>query len=369
MIANVSQKSWLELDAEALRHNVAGVRRLVGDARIMAVLKSNAYGAGATHMARLLADNGIEHYAVATVDEGVSLREAGIVGEILCLTCFDDADMDPMIGHALTPTIYAEEAVAILERHATGNRLPVWIKVDTGLGRLGVPTATAPGLIERISNDPSLAISGIYTTLTESRTRDPVQLRRLLDLRTAFASRLDTRWSAASSNGILSLPASYLDVVRPGIMLLGFPPSEPERMDDELVATADIRPVVTWKTRVAMLKTIAAGEQVGYGEGTPLARDTVVAALTVGWSDGYTTQEDADAQVLIRGRRCKVMTVSANTTVVDVSEIRDAARGDEAVLLGRQGQASVAPETLARCAGGVYRMLAAIPSRIARTWT
>ena len=362
---------WLELSRSALHHNLAGVRRLVEPAQVMAVVKANAYGAGATGMARVLQDGGVTRFAVATVDEAVALREAGIGGDILCLTYFDRSDAEAIRHLNLTLTVFSENGVSILSAIAreTGTRLTVWVKVDTGLSRLGVPIEGAAQFIDGVVRDTPLDITGIYSTLTEDRDRDRQQLARLLALRQQLPAAFDAAWSLASSHGILTMPESCLDVVRPGVMLLGFLPSERSRMDAQRVASADLRSVVTWKTRIASVKTVPAGGQVGYGEQLPLAGDTRVACLMVGWSDGYSGSPKQKSCILIGDHRCPVLALSANTTLVDVTAMESAKAGDEAVLLGRQSDAEIGLEELARAAGGVYRMLAGIPARVARIWT
>jgi alanine racemase len=139
-------------------------------------------------------------------------------------------------------------------------------------------------------------------------------------------------------------------------------------MDARRVERADLRSVVTWKARISGVKTLPAGEQVGYGQGSPLTAGTRVASLMVGWSDGYSGSPEDDSCVLVSGSRCPVLALSANTTLVDVTAVGSARAGDEAVLLGRQSTATVDPEELARAAGGVYRMLAGIPARVPRIW-
>ncbi len=362
---------WLELSRSALHHNLAGVRRLVEPAQIMAVVKANAYGAGATGMARVLQDGGVTRFAVATVDEAVALREAGIGGDILCLTYFDRSDAEAIRHHDLTFTVFSEGGVSTLAAIAreTGGRLRVWVKVDTGLSRLGVPIEEAVAFVDGILRDTPLDITGIYSTLTEDRDRDRQQLARLLALRQQLPPAFDAAWSLASSHGILIMPESNLDVGRPGVMLLGFPPSERSRMDADRVARADLRSVATWKTRISGVKTVAAGEHVGYGQRFPLAGDTRVASLMAGWSDGYSGSPEGQSCVLVSGRRCSVLALSANTTLVDVTAIDSARAGDEAVLLGRQSNVEIDLEELARAGGGVYRMLAGIPARVPRIWT
>ena len=361
---------WLELSRSALLHNLAGVRRLVEPAQVMAVVKANAYGVGAGGMARVLEDGGVTRFAVATADEAVALREAGIDGDILCLAYFDRSDAEAIRLLDLTSTVFSEGGVSNLSAIAreTGTRLRAWVKVDTGLSRLGVPVDGAAQFIDGIVHDTALDITGIYSTLTEDRGRDRQQLARLLTLRRQLPAAFDAAWSLASSHGILTMPESCLDVVRPGVMLLGFPPSERSRMDARRVARADLRSVVTWKARISSVKTVAAGEQVGYGHPSPLTASTRVASLMAGWSDGYSGSPEGESCVLVGGRRCPVLALSANTTLVDVTAVDAAGAGDEAVLLGRQNAAEIGVEELARAAGGVYRMLAGIPARVPRVW-
>jgi alanine racemase len=362
---------WLELSRAGLLHNLEGVQRLVEPAQVMAVVKANAYGAGATGMARALQEGGVERFAVATVDEGVALRDAGVHGEIVCLTYFDASDTDAIRVHDLTPTVFSEKSASLLGDAAAGGdaRLKVWVKVDTGLGRLGVPADDAAAFIDGVRRDTPLVITGIYSTLAESRDGDRQQLGHLLALRGGLPALSAARWSLASSHGILTLPESCLDVVRPGVMLLGFPPSEPERMDAERVTVADLTPIVTWKTRVSSVKIVPAGGRVGYGEQAPLAGDTRVAGLMIGWADGYTGSPHSESHVLIGGHRCPVLALSANTTLVDVTVAAPVESGDEAVLLGSQGDAEISVDALARAGGGVYRMLARIPAGVPRVWS
>ena len=363
--------TWLELDRSALLHNLAGVTALVGPARIMAVLKANAYGAGAIGMARVLAEAGVTLFGVASVAEGVELRQAGISGTILCLTYFTRDEVDPILEHDLTASLFAVEAGQLLAARATasGRRAPVWVKVDTGLGRLGVPFQAAPDLIRVLGATPGLEITGLFSTLTENPERDPLQVQRLLDVRRAVPELTGAALSLASSHGIVSLPASYLDVVRPGILLHGLEPSERERMDLRLVARADLRPIATWKARVGFVRTVAPGEQIGYGYRPALADATRIATLTVGWAAGYPAGMSQGGSVLIQGHRCPVMAVSANSTLVDLSGAPEIAMNDEAVLLGKQGGAEITASEMAHLTGSsVYRLLAAVPHDVPRLW-
>ena len=207
--------------------------------------------------------------------------------------------------------------------------------------------------------------------MAEDPERDSTQVQRLADIRRQLPElaglRQKMRLSIASSNGILSLPTSYLDMVRPGIMLLGLEPSERDRMNLELVQQADLRPVVTWKARVAYCKVVSKGESIGYGRNPALTSDTAVATLAVGWADGYPSSMSQAGHVLIRGCRCPVISVTANSTLVDVSSLPDVAIGDQVVLLGKQADQEITAMEIARVSGqSVYHVLAAVPRHVPR---
>ncbi len=364
--------SWLELSRAALAHNLEGIRRLVGPAQIMAVVKANAYGAGATGMAQALAAAGVRRFGVATVAEAVRLRQAGIAGQIVCLAWFTRPEVPALFEHELIPAVFDLAAGRLLDAHAraTGRRLAVWVKIDTGLSRLGVPVAAATDFLRQILALPGLRVAGLFSTLTEHPDRDPIQTQRLLAVRRAMPELAHVSLSLASSHGIVSLPASYLDIVRPGILLHGLEPSERSRLDEILLDRVDPRPIACWRARVVDTRIVAAGEQIGYGLRPPVAIPTTLATLGVGWADGYPPAMSQGGTVLISSQRCPVVAVSANCTIVDVSQIRrPPVIGDVAVLLGEQDAETITAAEMVHVAGSnVYRLLAAVPESVARIW-
>jgi alanine racemase len=192
--------SWLELSRENLLQNLAGLRRVVGQARIMAVVKGNAYGAGAAGIARVLASEGVEAFAVANVAEAVELREHGIAGTMLCLTYFSSDEIDAILAHDLRPAVFTLDAARELSERARagGGRVRAWIKVDTGLGRLGVHFQEAGAFIREVARQPHLEVEGLFTTLSENPERDPLQVKRLLDVRSQVPELANLLLSAAS---------------------------------------------------------------------------------------------------------------------------------------------------------------------------
>jgi alanine racemase len=359
---------WLELDREALRHNARQLRALVAPARMMPVVKANYYGAGATPIARELAAEGVDAFAVAAVREAIELRAAGVRGRIVVLTYFDRDDADAILVHAIEPVVFTPDSAAWLSERAdtTKQRARVWVKVDTGLGRLGVPFGDAADFARGIAKRPGLEIAGLLSTLAENPERTRLQMSRLTGVRDELRDLGALPLSLGSTQGLLTLPASALDVARPGIALLGVVPHR-ERLDGAVVERLALRPIVTWKARVAYVKRVPAGEQVGYGVRAPLARDTSVATLAVGWADGYHQALGGVGHVLLRGRRCPILAMSANSTLVDLSGgAADVAIGDEAVLLGRQGAAEIEVDEIAQVIGSFYRVLAGIPAAVPR---
>jgi alanine racemase len=363
--------SWLELSRARLENNLAGVLALVGECRIMPVVKANAYGAGAGPIAEVLAANGIEMFAVANVREGVELRGHGIGGRIVVLTYFTRDEVQAIRAHALTPAVFTLDALPRLVADGpTDETLEVWVKVDTGLNRIGVPYSEAADFIRAVASNPGLRVAGVFSTIAENPLRDATQVERLRAVRLQLSSPLrNVPFSLASSHGIVSLPDSYFDIVRPGIMLLGFEPSDRERMNMRLVEQAQLQPIVTWKARIGYRKIVPRGEQVGYGVQPALERDMPIVTVAVGWADGCPPLLSKGGHVLIRGCRCPVLSVSANSTLVDATHAPDAELGEEVVLLGRQGDEEITPYELAQATGSVYRILATIPHEVPRIMT
>jgi len=360
---------WLELDRANLLHNLEGLRAIVGPARIMPVVKANYYGAGAVPVARALAGEGVDAFAVATVPEAVELREHGLGGLLTVLTYFAPEETEAIVRHDLSPVVFTLEAAEALaaRAEALGRMVRVWVKVDTGLGRIGVPHADAADFARRIAKHPRLQIAGLLSTMTENPERHPLQVDRLTAVRAALPELGALPLSLASTDGILSHPASHLDVVRPGIVLLGVVPRPPQS-DAALARRMDPRPVVTWKARVAYVKRVPRGEQVGYGVRAPLEREATIATLAVGWADGYPQAAQGSAHALLRGRRCPILAISANSTMVDATAAGAAAIDDEAVLVGRQGAEEIPAAEIARIVGSSYRLLAMIPRAVPRIW-
>jgi len=359
---------WLEIDTANLLWNLRQIQARVGGKKVMAVVKANAYGHGLVDTTRALAAAGVEHFLVGKLDEARQLRQAGIRGEILNFGPFSEAEAEEIVRLGIAQNVYDDRA-QWLDRAAqrAGRRARVHMKVDTGLGRVGVPHDQALDFIERLARLRGLRMAGVFTTFTEDAEFDRVQLARFRDICDRAAQRgiaLGLR-HAASSAAILDFPESYeqLDMVRPGIMLYGLYPSSRAAQQRKLA----LRPVLSLKVRVAQVKTLAPGESVSYHRAFLARQPERIATLAVGYSDGLPRELVEKGNALVAGRRCPLVAISANATIARLGDA-PAAAGDEAVLLGAQGGEEITAGEMAQWAGGsvyavVIEMSALLPRR------
>lgn len=342
---------WIEIDLGNLAWNLTQIRRRVSNRPVMAVIKANAYGHGLVGTARFLAEQNVGHFAVGKVMEAVALRESGIGGTILNFGPFCQEEADQLVRLEVSQSVYTN-AVEMLARSARsqGKRAKVHIKVDTGLGRVGVPYYEAPSYIETVAAMPAIAIEGIFTTLTEEPDFDPVQLDRLIQVCDGAENKgisVGVR-HAASSLPIANFPDSFLDMVRPGNAIYGLEP----------LANMDLKPAMSVKARVIYVKRLRPGESVSYHRLFRAERETLVATLPLGYSDGCPPQGVEEAEVLIRGRRWPLIAaVTANHSTVDVTGAPGVEIGDEVVLFGRQDREELSiGEVAARAGSSVYKV-------------
>jgi len=352
---------WLEISTANLAWNLRQIQARVGEKFVMAVVKANAYGHGLVGIARALEAAGVRHFLVAKLDEARRLRQAGLGALILNFGPFSDTDAEEIIRRGISQNVYTDQVQVLAQAaHRLGRPARVHIKVDTGLGRVGVPYDHALEFIERVAAFPEVTIEGVFTTFTEDPDFDPIQLARLREICARATERglaVGLR-HAASSAAILDLPAAYteLDMVRPGIMLYGLYPSGRAEQERKL----DLKPVLALKARIAYVKTLRPGESVSYHRIFTASQPERVATLPVGYSDGFPRALEGKGSVLVAGRRCSILAISANAVIVRLGET-PAAVGDEAVLIGRQGSEEVSVSEVARLAGmSVYAVVMAM---------
>jgi alanine racemase len=335
-------RCWVEVDLDALRHNVAAIRRRIGHAKLMAVVKADAYGHGLAQVAGALMQCGVDAFAVANLTEALVLRQVGGAGwPILLLGSALPFEVDKIVEQNITPTISTLDEARQFNAAAGERRLPVHIEIDTGMGRVGFWHEEAGKAIEQIAALPHLRIEALYTHFP-SADENLAETRRELELFLKVPG--PGRRHAANSAALLNLPESHLDMARPGLLLYGIPP----------VPATDFRPVLSFKARVAYVKEVAAGRTISYGQTFVAPHSMKVATIAAGYADGFARHLSNAAQVLIGGRRCPLVgRVTMDQIMVDVTGLERVASGDEVVFIGRQGNAAITATELALWAGTI----------------
>ena len=374
VVMRPERPTWVEIDLSAIANNTRQIQLLVGSGvRILASLKADAYGHGALKVARTVLHNGASMLGVATVSEAAPLREAGIHAPMLVFGYVPHWQMREAVRQDLTITLYSIESAQALSRAAQALKqtVKVHVKVDTGMGRLGIRAeriAKVLELLHEISDLPRLELEGIFTHFamadTQDQTHARMQLTRFQDV-LQFIEEKHIRpplVHAANSAAILSLPESHFDMVRPGIALYGLDPSSEVRLPSEF------RPALSFKTQVAQVKVIPEGESISYGCTYTTDRSTRIAILPVGYADGFRRAPTNWGSVLVHGQEAPLLgRVCMDQCMIDVSHIPQVRVGDEVVLIGRQEEASLTAEQVAQRLGTInYEVVSEILARVPR---
>ncbi|MXW70128.1 MAG: alanine racemase [Acidobacteria bacterium] len=322
---------WIEIRPDHVRHNVREVSRLVEGRPILAVIKNNAYGMGLLHMARILeSEAGVIGMAVVKLSEALELREAGIVKPVLLMGPFDERDLEEAVMRDVTPMVYTEVGDA-LDRLAARRQaaVPVQVCVDTGMGRVGIPYRHAPGLIADLAGRDGVNLAGTMTTLNEDPEFEKLQLRRFRQVEDTLAAggvAIGQR-HAASSYGLFDNPPAYLDAVRPGMALFGQYSTQRFRE----LGLLDLRPSMSLKARVALVKHLREGDTAGYEAAYRAERNVWIATIPAGHVDGVPRVAAQGGWVRIGGTRYPIIaSVSASHTIVEIGPEKTVEAGDVA---------------------------------------
>lgn len=346
--------SWnrVEIDLAALRHNFRQLRELAGPATgIMAMVKADAYGHGLIQAARAFAQAGAVTFGVAELEEGIRLRQAGIEGEIVVLLGIDRQGAAEAVANNLTPVVYDRDCLEEFAAQAVmaGCRRGVQLKVDTGMGRLGVLPGEFSALAAALNGLPSLYLAGVLSHLPkadmEGDESAPAQQARFLELlaEAGLAGNHPVR-HIVNSAGLLRYPELRAEMVRPGITLYGCYPAGWLKGE----AALKLKPAMRFVSRVIQVKDIPAGQGISYGHRFVTNRPTRLAVLPVGYADGYLRRLCGKAEVLLGGKRAPVRgMICMNACMADVTDIDGVGPGDEVVILGRQGEEEIGADELA----------------------
>lgn len=367
--ADQGADAWLEVDLGNLAWNLDQIRRRVNNRPVMAVIKANAYGHGLVEVGKALEKQQIGYLAVGKVQEALRLRESGVTTPILNFGPFARDEAEALIRHDIAQSVFTDEVAYLAEAARTlGRTAAVHVKVDTGLGRVGVPHERALAFVETVAATPEISIAEIFTPFSEEEDFDRVQLDRFVQICEGAKRRgIDVGLRhAASSAGVISFPEAYLDMVRPGIALYGQYPSTREYQARRI----DLRPAMSLKTRVTYVKTLRPGDAVSYHRAFVAEHDTDVATISMGYSDGYPYQAVEKAEVIVQGQRWPAIAlVTSNHMTLDVTGAANLEIGQEAVLFGEQGAVEIAAEEVAAWAGtSVYKILIGMSPLLPRTY-
>ncbi len=360
-----------EIDLGALRSNYHALKALAVRGELMVVVKADAYGHGAVVVSRTLREEGCRHFGVATIDEAAELRDAGLDARVYLQAAFFPEQADEIVELGLTPFVFDAAAIAPLERAAAArNRrgFPIHLKIDSGATRLGVLPVDLPDAIEKLRRAPSLKLEGACTLLANAG--DPQSPITDAQLR-VFRRALDTLGAAgfappivhvANSAALVLREDSHFTLQRPGLAIYGLPPVPAVRERVEL------KPVMTFKTRLAQVKHASAGTGVGYGHTFVTTRPSVIGVLPVGYADGYRRGLQHGGEVLVRECRAPVVgAVSMDLTTIDLTDVPGAAAGDEVILWGGSGDEIINVNEVARIAQTIsYEMLCTVGRRVQR---
>jgi alanine racemase len=364
---------WAEIDTAAVRHNLAAVRARAGDALVMAVLKANAYGHGAVEMARLLAAEGIDAIGVGDSGEALELRDAGIKARILIVGGIIPGEMPRVVSNDIEVNLHTVQMAEELNAEAAkqNRTVRVHLKVDTGMGRLGMQPFEAVPFLHNMRRLRNLELVGMCTHFSLPYERNPAFTSRQLEhfkLAVEAAERLgyeDLTLHTSSSLALFGRDDALFNMVRTGIALWGLLPGDTTGHADEL------KPVLELKSRILFLKDVPEGTPIGYSRTYYAPAPARIATLPVGYNDGYRTALSNRAEVLVRGVRCPVVgRVSMDYTTIDVSLVPEAAVGDEVTLVGRDGDDAITLADVAAWAEAIpYEILCGLGRRVARVYT
>jgi alanine racemase len=367
--------TWADVDLGAIEYNYIQVKRLVGkDVMLMVVVKANAYGHGTVEISQVLEKMGVNYLGVATTDEAVRLRDHGIKTPILILGSILPEEVKIAKDRDIAITLCSYEILNEIRRLAKGEepgdpRIKVHIKIDTGMGRIGIWHEEALKFVKEVANEKCINLEGIYTHFS-SAGRDEFFTNYQIESFERLLAAIEKSWikislkHAANSIATVDFKRSYLNLVRPGLIIYGM---YPKHTFPKLIK---LKPAMSLKTKIVFIKDIPPGRSISYGRTFISQKPTKIATLPIGYADGYNRGVSNKAQVLVRGQFAPIVgKVTMDQALVDVGHIKGVKTGDEVVLIGKQGRHEIRVEKLARLAGTIaYDFICGISNRVPRIY-
>ncbi|HXO06317.1 MAG TPA: alanine racemase [Candidatus Sulfotelmatobacter sp.] len=378
---------WAEVSLKAILHNLRVIRRHVGAQRkILAVVKSNAYGLGAVPISKALQKAGTEWFGVTCANEGIELREAGIRRRILVLTGFWPGEEKRLMQNQLTPTVTRVDDLRHIERaaksvqtklsgksRAKSSRVPFHLKINTGMNRLGILPDEIDAFCKALGDCPHIQLEGTYTHFASAEDFTSEQNAAQEQLFRDCLGRMQALGVSsgivhmANSGAICARPSTWGDMVRPGAILYGYHQSfDPPQKKQEVMCAMPLEPCLSLRARIISLREIPAGQAVGYGARFVTSRPSRIAVINAGYADGIVRARTNRGCALLRGRRVPLVgTISMDLTMLDVTDVPDSKLGDVVTIYGKDGQASIEVSEVAREIGTVTSdLLCALGRRV-----
>lgn len=383
--AKHTRPNWTEVSLSALCHNFRCTQDFVSpNATVCAVIKCDAYGHGAVQCARALEQEGATWFGITSTDEGVRLREAGITARIMVMTGFWRGEEEAIVHYDLTPAIWDPSHVEALERAAkklgsAPGDVPVHLKLDTGMARLGLSLKDLDTLAPVIKNSQAVVLEGVFSHLSSSEVLHSPLVEQQVEKFDAAVERLRTVYGLvpvyqhlANTAAVVGRDNTWKNMVRPGLALFGYclPFTSAVSGSPDGAIDLPLMPVLSWKTRIISLRDVPAGQQVGYNGAYITPRASKLAVIPVGYGDGYSRQFSSRARVIVRDDYASVVgNVSMDLTMLDVTGIPGVSVGDEVILLGASERRTVSLWDLASDSMTVpYEILCGVSPRVPRKY-
>lgn len=366
---------WAEINLDNLAFNIQQIKSKLKNEEIIGIVKADAYGHGAVDIAPVLLENGVTKLAAAVISEAVELRRAGIECPMMILGYTPISQADNILKYDIEQTVFSYDYALELSKMAAKRHITVKIHIalDTGMGRIGfLPEEASVEEVYRISRLPNIELEGLFSHFSTADENNKEYTHLQFERYNWFYKRLQEKGVSirirhiANSAAIMDLPETYLDGVRPGIILYGYYPSDEVNKEN-----LKLKPVMTLKTNIVHIKNLKSGEYISYGRKFKCERDSVIATLPVGYADGYTRLLNGKAKVIINGQFALVVgSICMDQCMVDITDIKSAEVGNEVILIGEEGGCKFDAEDIAKLLGTIsYEIVCMINKRVPRVYT
>jgi alanine racemase len=377
MFKEALRPAWAEINLTNAAFNIKNIKSKVGPGvRIMGIIKADGYGHGSVKMAEVLAENGVASFGVATLEEAITLRKAGVSSEIVVLGLTPDLFAETIVEYDLTPVTCSSENAAAFSREGekAGKIISGYVALDSGMGRIGYLPGDSRAVkdVEKTSHLSHFRIKGLFSHFATADEADKTYATQQESEFLTFYDKLLNHGitiperTLCNSAGILGIPTAYFDTVRPGIILYGCYPSD--EVDRNLL---EIKPVMSVKASIVQLKKVGPDFSVGYGRRFISKRDSLIATIPLGYADGLPRPYSAFAEVLIRGVRAPLAgSICMDQSMIDVTDVPGVQPGDEVILMGSDGTHTILADDIGQATGTInYEIVCAFGQRLPKVYT